>query len=847
MSTGRLKDAWIHESNEGSEFGVPRADGGGSLRGGGAPPTQRNSIVISVSDNSDRSELSAEKILSVVRNPDSDRNLFAYLGEPSEAAQSYAVKADERVDSEDWDRLSRMSKHYLVLSYAEQQDTSRLVEVFKGDSRFAYARKGSTGGYSSIPGDIYYAYPGPLPIDPLRTDYFWWAQNGMTQLQAAWYLNTGWASVGIIDGGLETTHTSNPDITDPNYFVNHADLQRVLSINGSFNYSGGLGRRVSGGGYTEHGTHVAGLVAGNANNSIGSAATGGVGVCWNCTINYAQDGPNSTGTTASAMWLSSQGSQVVNLSGGYDPFIMGVNYPASSIPCVASMPPTNHEFCLSLEFMRLRDVVFVAAAGNSRQPKVQFPASEPTAIGVGGVDSRGVIWDDTEVGSPWLVDEWDTGAGAYPRCPNSDFAVPLLSQCGSNYSTTATKEMDFVAPARAVPSATLPGLLLYNNPPFSAPNYHFNDQNFGSSTDGFAKATGTSMSSPIVAGIVALLRSSNPLVGRDGVYAALKETASNNGIYNGNAGALKTAWGIPRAGNALTRVNGRIGGATVDNRLTPMFIASNWANDDRLYTTRPQVVLGAASGEYLSLGDRVTNTEAYQMNFDSSTDVSGYPYFPHHRPKPPGNNTLVTPRASFWVFTSKLAPNGSWKGNILKPLYKMSLEGLFCQGKKHVYMISEAEVDTYSSLALNQCPGAVWVQTFKYDAIEGYIMDACPPGFSCNNVLDPTEPQKLYRKYNATTKTFALVLQSQLADAAFSDYTSPAPSLSVSDMGYVFPNVDSDGDSLIDGFERLYELNWNSPDSDCDGIEDGVEYPLADVQIVGNDPLLGGSCLDPVK
>lgn len=57
------------------------------------------------------------------------------------------------------------------------------------------------------------------------------------------------------------------------------------------------------------------------------------------------------------------------------------------------------------------------------------------------------------------------------------------------------------------------------------------------------------------------------------------------------------------------------------------------------------------------------------------------------------------------------------------------------------------------------------------------------------------------------------------------------------------PNIDTDGDTLPDGFERLLGLNPNNVDSDCDGISDGVEYPVTSLQPLGADPLLGGSCL----
>ena len=75
--------------------------------------------------------------------------------------------------------------------------------------------------------------------------------------------------------------------------------------------------------------------------------------------------------------------------------------------------------------------------------------------------------------------------------------------------------------------------------------------------------------------------------------------------------------------------------------------------------------------------------------------------------------------------------------------------------------------------------------------------------------------------------------------------TLPEPRMTTELIGYVFPNVDSDGDGLPDGLERMYGLLRFNPDSDGDGCPDGVEFPIAGVQQPGkdpNNPILGGIC-----
>jgi hypothetical protein len=47
-------------------------------------------------------------------------------------------------------------------------------------------------------------------------------------------------------------------------------------------------------------------------------------------------------------------------------------------------------------------------------------------------------------------------------------------------------------------------------------------------------------------------------------------------------------------------------------------------------------------------------------------------------------------------------------------------------------------------------------------------------------------------------------------------------------LGYVYPNIDSDGDSLIDGFEGILGTAPSVFDTDCDGLGDGQEMLVFD-------------------
>lgn len=732
-------------------------------------------------------------------------------------------------------RLVEVSRHYVTLQYPSPESLDAVERRLQQDRRFAYASIDRAGHFSIAPTDTFFAYTGgPGAPNYLLDNYQWWAQQWVAGLPDAWSRNPGWARVGIMDGGFSLTYDFN-NIALTTYEVLHPDIKRVVATNRTWNFHNAQ-LEPNQFFYPEHGTHVLGLVAANPNNStVGSTAPvtkGGVGACWNCSVAYAQTFPNEPQLTAAAIWLTDQGSQVINLSAG---FTLSEKFPLGT-KCSNPITPSDSPFCAALGYMNFRDVVFVAAAGNDRRPQINWPASEPLAFGIGGIDARLHLWDEAEPGNPWAPELYDRNDGGYfTKCPS---LYPVPNECGSNYSTD-NEQMDFVSPARKVISTVPEGhTSIY---PFS--DFYFHDENFANTIDGYGYSTGTSMAAPIFSGIVGLLRSANPLVRTTELYSTLADTASNGGNYNndGITGANRLAWGIPNASNAIDRVHGKIAASIVKNRLTPMFVALNFANSDLLYSTRPQTILGAHWGNYLaypdgSLGSSYTSS-TIALGIEGGQGAVGYPNFPGIKSFPHQEYKPI-PRSAFWVFTSA---NTLWNNqpSIMIPLYTMSFRES-CDLKRHAYLISQAEIAIYDQL--NQCGPSNEINTYKYDGIEGYIMNACPSGFSCDDLGDPSEPQILYRLYNPAEGRSALLTESQISTLSFPGYTLPQPGLNLTQLGYVFPNEDTDGDGLPDGMERMYGLDWFSQDSDCDGLLDGDEFPVAGVQQVGLDPLFGGSC-----
>lgn len=806
----------------------------GSAYAGSDADAHPPSITVSVADNSDASALNAEHIFKAIRDRKFDAQLLMALGEPTYGGSIFAFNPAIAEADQDKRRVLGLMGHYLQLVYEPGTDVQAIVKRLGEDPRFAYVEVSAQSGFSAtVPNDPF--FPDPLPSSPDNADFQYASQSASLALTDAWDRNKGWAHVGLLDTGVPT----GAGYSGRTYVVDHEDLQGVVSYNHSWNFMSFVTpvpppRKLiipASPTTIAHGTHTLGLIAANADNSKGVA-----GACWHCSVLYGQVANGFYDVEKGLAWQSYWGAQVINFSGfTQTPPASCGSYDASSAP-----------FCQAMALAELHDIPFVVAAGNDLQG-VNFPARDPKAIAVGGIDVRNRYWTEIYTG---LITEWppssgDYFSGPYRGCPALS---PAGKECGSNFSPSSTQQLDFVAPARQVLS-TLPRGVNYNP---SLPDI-CNDSNFGLGNDGYGLCSGTSMSAPLVTGVLALMRSVNPLVKKSDLYTTLRLTASGGSIYD-----LKEGWGRPSAALAVDRMLGKVNGNVVRNRLTPVFAFRNTIDKDRLYTTRPQVAVGALDGLYLTeplldaynycdptvscvFGGNPENLARPYVSASVANHgvVNGYGKFP------PYNGGTVErprqPRASFWIFTSDVNPYSRQQTSTtqaFKPLIRMSFYAA-CDWRDHMYTTSLAEANSIS--LPDWCPGQSGNQLFNYDGIEGYVLAECPLGYVCDG-SDSTAPQKLYRRYSYVDESWALLIQNQLGAVEFSTYTNDPWTNGDGFLGYVYPNVDSDGDTLPDGLERLYGMNPSSPDSDCDGIPDGTEFPLAGVQVVGHDPRLGGTC-----
>lgn len=185
-----------------------------------------------------------------------------------------------------------------------------------------------------------------VPSDPLAATWTYDAVN----LPAAWDLTTGSEGVviAVIDSGVDASHPDLAGAVDAGHdFVD--DDNDASDDNG-------------------HGTAVAGIAAGRADNGLGAA-----GVCWRCRIMplrvIGPDGFARWARIANAIdYAVEHGAAVVNAS------IYGEGID----------PPLHY----AIRRARAVGVLVVAAAGNEGRTLPEYPAAFPEVVSVGATTEQ---------------------------------------------------------------------------------------------------------------------------------------------------------------------------------------------------------------------------------------------------------------------------------------------------------------------------------------------------------------------------------------------------------------------------------------------------------------------------
>jgi|GEM_PF-3987562 len=211
---------------------------------------------------------------------------------------------------------------------------------------------------------VYFYETHVIPNDPQYSN-----QYALQKINAeqAWNVTTGSKNVvvGIIDSGIEGTH---PDLVN-NLWVNPNPNQDgyINDING-YNFTGRVGGTPTDS--DGHGTHVAGIIGAQGNNSIGVAGTN-----WN--VSLAWLGASTGGTQLSGEAII----EAINYANNHDIMILNNSYGGYDYSEITRQVIANY------------NGLFVVSAGNERNDNdgdfKTYPASYncPNIISVAATDS----------------------------------------------------------------------------------------------------------------------------------------------------------------------------------------------------------------------------------------------------------------------------------------------------------------------------------------------------------------------------------------------------------------------------------------------------------------------------
>lgn len=608
-------------------------------------------------------------------------------------------------------------QEYVILEFADVGTRLSAEGKFATDKAIRSFRPNARMGLSARINDYYVATTGPTQI-PQGYQWGLEAIGAMSPwsdptAQSAWDKATGFGYVTVIDTGIQRSH---PDLQE-NF---RAHFSQAF-YSGACVGNSAVEVDETGGAYNTcpnsaigHGTHVAGIIAATANNTIGVG-----GVCWNCFLIIAKAYQNNDALMSNfANGLNHaiiRGSQIANLSAG-EPFYLSRYSPAygPNIYQCSQLPTGVDGLCDAIALARLREMLFVAATGNDDVDyQNDFPSSEPgTVVAVAATNSAGTVWYHG-VGNP-----------------------PGNFETGSSLN-----KVDFVAPGARIVSTFYSGAT-YNSLAVC---------NDWTGLAAYDECTGTSMAAPHVTASLALVRSINPLATAASVVSLLSSTGTNvpkpSGVFP--AGYYK----MPNLLNAVNQA--------ISNGYTwPAFaMITNIGQWNRFTTAAPQMARAAIAGTMLPTLIAPLSP-VYYIPDPNAPLVSGYTAFP---------DSTAQPRAYFKVYTKLKASQTT-----LKPLYRLSkLQNVGtgrdeCGNLMPVPTKAIPVIHTYTTnkTTRNQLLGSGPGQCYKYDGIEGYVAPSNLGGL-----------QELFQLYNPTADSYILVPSSKVSLATGLGYTQQQTSL----------------------------------------------------------------------
>jgi hypothetical protein len=248
--------------------------------------------------------------------------------------------------------------------------------------------------------------------------------------------------------------------------------------------------------------------------------------------------------------------------------------------------------------------------------------------------------------------------------------------------------------------------------------------------------------------------------------------------------------------------------------VTPLFRLYGSGTQDYADTTSPQLAMSL-----------INYTHAY---VSTGAATPGYAQFPHdpNGPVPP------MPKASAYLLTTEYSPWPDYPP--LVPLYLADRSRAWPQGCSGGAGCNLNHRD-FTLLSTTADIQQAHADGFGLRSIQGYIYQTCSPEPACI----PPGAQKFYRECNTAIDDCATFLESERTTFEANGYTTAYPATSGKVLGYAYPNVDFDGDGLVDGMEHVIGTKFLNAPSDGSVAHpvDGATYPQAGVPV--GDPCLG--------
>jgi serine protease AprX len=335
----------------------------------------------------------------------------------------------------------------------------------------------------------------------------------------AWsMLNTCGRGIGVavIDSGVY----AHPDLAGRITAAADFTQDPPLIVNGPLGDPGG------------HGTHVAGLIAGDG--SVSGGAFTGTAPCANIIDVRVLDasGRSTTSTVLRGLqWVllnrQAYGIRIANISFGAE--VTG-SYKRDPLSVAA-------------EALVFAGVNVIAAAGNGGPDSgtILSPAFDPFVITVGALDDLGT------------------------QKPSDDVVASFSARGPSKFDKLV--KPDVVAPGRRLVSALAPGSAIANNNPDRLVTAA------GATTPQYLRLSGTSMAAPIVSGLVALLLEKEPTLSpfqikyrvKVGVRKLNKQATTNVGT------GLATAYPLWLTDASLALADGRVADAFAEDVYSSLY------------------------------------------------------------------------------------------------------------------------------------------------------------------------------------------------------------------------------------------------------------------------------------